>query len=182
MTRATREHNLTPKDPANLVTLEALEGSTKDSHKTALRTSTSCDIFSTFASRKRSFSTKQIIQKNEKVNQRSLSRALSKSKSRNSSKDPTQNNFNDISVKIKDIMKTLNSHSHKEYEKKIRKLQEENLGLKKKIEILHDETRENSTSINELKNRIQLLEEHKGLNVNSSESSIKNRLLLKLPN
>ena len=139
-------------------------------------------IFSTFASRKRSFSTKQIIQKNEKVNQRSLSRALSKSKSRNSSKDPTQNNFNDISVKIKDIMKTLNSHSHKEYEKKIRKLQEENLGLKKKIEILHDETRENSTSINELKNRIQLLEEHKGLNVNSSESSIKNRLLLKLPN
>ena len=135
-------------------------------------------IFSTFASRKRSLSRKQIVEKDEEtIDQRPLSAAPLKKQS--SVKTLKKANINHLQSKIKKTVETLKKHRHSDYEETLRDLKEENLEIRKKIGFLREETRENFKYIEELKSRIESLEERSTPIKSSSDASSRPRLLLK---
>ena len=129
--------------------------------------------FSTFTSRVRSQSRNELKPSKEKT-------------ARNRSSTPKQVQFQEsykpdltfAKKKLKELREELKAHEHLEYQRKINELELDNEEIRKMIEEATEDAKENLACLEELKNRIEKLENKK----NSSESSTKRpRYLLKTP-
>ncbi|OMJ95309.1 hypothetical protein SteCoe_1368 [Stentor coeruleus] len=110
-------------------------------------------VRSTFASRKRAFSSKDYTSQQQTISNFYSPERLSASKIY-LPKSPEPN----ISKQAKKIEKKFKDHKHKQYEEKIQKLEDENLELRKKVMFLTEETEENHIMISELQKKIMIME------------------------
>jgi methyl-accepting chemotaxis protein len=128
----------------------------------------------TYVSRKRSLSKKDL---SPRVSKPSLSR---RSCTPIKEKQLDHKSLHSVKSGLKKIKSQIENHTHQAYEEKIKKLEEENKEIKKIIQQLRHETKDNFEAIPELKSRIDAIE--KKMNAgNDSGHSKKQRFLLKSP-
>ena len=133
--------------------------------------------FSTFASRKRSLSKRDL---SPGIPKPTVKKPLTPRKPENFEVFEEKKGFFELKSEIKHLKQEIEDHEHEEYQQKILFLEEENKAIKKLIEQLSNETKENLKSIPNLKSRIEALETRK-TGKDLSPNNKKSRFLLKSP-
>ena len=151
--------------------------------------------FSTYASRKRSLSKKEIsTTRQETARMRNKSNTSKNNTNREEnekevetlkrdrSKEKEKSGYKDVKISLNRIRDMISKHKHQEYEERIMQIERENAEIKRKLQEATREAEENLESIREIEAKIEFLERNKNTKVKEEIQEKKKRFLLRTPN